>query len=190
MHETDVLDELKESLSGVHMDRPVEAIVARGRSHQRRQRSRRMLSGVAVALALVLVVVTVDHSGSTPRGSTGSGIHLAAFTVVTNTDGTATLTLVKGVPLDPNALRQKLEQAGVPAVVTLDRSCSNQVADSGALDRVVSVQRRTDGTVVLVITPSAMPAGSELSIGVFPTHKVWTLATAGAPLTCTSSPSH
>ena len=38
----------------------------------------------------------------------------------------------------------------------------------------------------MVITPSAMPNGTELSIGVFPTHKTWTLATANEPLTCTT----
>src|ERR1700690_3829277 len=190
MDDTDVLDELRESLHGVHMDTPVEAIVAQGRSRQRRQRSRRILTGACMTLALVLAALTVNHSRSTPPPSTGNNIHLAAFTVVTSTDGTATLTLIKGVPLDADALRQKLAQAGVPAVVTVGRSCSNQVADSAALDNVVSVQPRTDGTVVMVITPEAMPNGSELSIGVFPTHKTWTLATASAPLTCAPNPNH
>jgi hypothetical protein len=185
MNDTDMLDELKESLSVVHMNTPLDTIVAQGRSRQRRRRSRRILTGAAMALALVLAVVTLKHSSSTSPTSTGGNLRLTAFTVVTNADGTATLTLIKGVPLDADALRQTLARAGVPAVVTVGRSCSNQVADSAALDQVVSVRQRTDGSVVMIITPSAMPNGSELSIGVFPTHKTWTLATAGLPLTCT-----
>jgi hypothetical protein len=185
MNETDVLHELRESLEGVRMDTPIEAIVAQGRSRRRRRRSGRLLTGAAMGLAVVLAVMILDHPGTTPPASTGNSIRLAAFTVVTNPDGTATLTLIKGVPLDADGLRQKLAQAGVPAVVTVGRSCSNQVADSAALDDVVSVHQRADGTVVMVITPSAMPSGSELSIGVFPTHKTWSLATAGVPLSCT-----
>jgi hypothetical protein len=33
-----------------------------------------------------------------------------------------------------------------------------------------------------------MPAGAELSIGVFPTVRTWSLATIGAPLTCDATP--
>jgi hypothetical protein len=190
MNDTDVLDQLSESLSGVHMDTPVETIIARGRSRQRRHRSRRIVTGAAGALVVVLAVLSFGSHRTRPPASNRTNIHLTAFTVVTNSNGTATLTLIKGVRLDADALRQKLAQAGVPAVVTVGRSCSNQVADSAALDDVVSVQQRTDGTVVMVITPSAMPNGSELSIGVFPTHKTWTLATADAPLTCTTNPNH
>ena len=190
MNDTDVLDKLSESLSGVHMDTPIETIVARGRSRQRRRRSHRVVTAATAALLVVLAVLSFGSHRTTPPASTGTNIHLAAFTVVTNPNGTATLTLVKGVPLDADALRQKLAQAGVPAIVTVGRSCSNQVADSAALDHVVSVQQRTDGTVVMVITPSAMPSGSELSIGMFPTHKTWTLATTDAPLTCTTNANH
>ncbi len=187
MNDADVLDRLSESLSGVHMVLPVETIVARGRTRQRRQRSRRMVTGATAVVIVALAVLTFGGHRSTPPASTGGNIHLAAFTLVANRDGTATLTLIKGVPIDAEALRQKLAQAGVPAVVTVGRACSNPVADSAALDQVVSVQPRTDGTVVMVITPSAMPNGTELSIGVFPTHKTWTLAAADAPLTCTTN---
>jgi hypothetical protein len=191
MNDADVLNQLSESLSGVHMDLPVETIVARGRSRQRHQRSRRIVTGAAAALVVVvLAVLTFATHGTTPPASTRGNIHLAAFTVVANSDGSATLTLIKGVPLDADALRQQLAQAGVPAVVTVGRACSNPVADSAALDQVVSVHQQTDGSVVMVITPSAMPNGSELSIGVFPTHKTWTLATADAPLSCTTNPNH
>ena len=82
MNDADVLNQLSESLSGVHMDAPVETIIAQGRSRQRRQRSRRIVTGAAAAVVVVLAVLTFGSHGTRPPTSTGTNIHLAAFTVV------------------------------------------------------------------------------------------------------------
>jgi hypothetical protein len=192
MSDNDVLEMVKESMSGVHMQTPVEAIVASGRIRRRRRLSGLAVAGVAVGLGLTLGVPAVSHSGTAPQSTSANPAQLAAFTLVSNPNGTATLTLTKGQALDPETLRQALEHAGVPALVKVGTFCHSQGQPTG-LDRVLSSQRRADGTVVIVITPSAMPKGAELSIGYKPKsvpgtkdRARFTLVTAGAPLTCSS----
>ncbi|HEY0870860.1 MAG TPA: hypothetical protein VGD55_10720 [Acidothermaceae bacterium] len=180
MNDNDILDRVTASASGLHMETPVDAIVARGHVRRRRRVSGTAAVGVIAAVGLAVGLVTVE--GDQHPESSG-GVQLASFTLVSNTDGTATLTLVKGVPLDADGLRHKLADAGIPAIVNVGRACDSHPQPAG-LDQVVSPQRRSDGSVVLTITPSAMPAGAELSIGVFPTGRTWSLATIGAPLTC------
>lgn len=186
MNDNDILDRVSTSVSGLHMETPIDAIVARGHVLRRRRVSGTAAVGVVAAGALALSLVTVDRGQHTPAASSG-GVQLASFTLVSNTNGTETLTLIKGIPLDADALRQTLAAAGIPALVNVGRTCDSHPQPAG-LDQVVSPQRRPDGSVVLVITPSAMPAGAELSIGVFPTVRTWSLATIAAPLTCDTTP--
>jgi hypothetical protein len=185
MNDNDILDRVSASVSGLHMETPVDAIVARGHVRRRRRTSGTAAVGVAAAAGLALSLVMVDRGQHTPAASNGA-VQLASFTLVSNTNGTATLTLIKGIPLDAGALRQTLAAAGIPAVVNVGRTCDSHPQPVG-LDEVVSPQWRSDGSVVLMITPSAMPAGAELSIGVFPDGKTWSLATIGAPMTCSSA---
>ncbi len=180
MNDNDILDRVSASVSGLHMETPVDAIVARGHVRRRRRVSGTAAVGVVAAAGLALGLVT---AGGGQHPASNGGVELASFTLVSNADGTATLTLVKGVPLDADGLRQKLADAGIPAIVNVGRTCDSHPQPTG-LDQVVSPQRRADGSVILTITPSAMPAGAELSIGVFPTVRTWSLATIGAPLTC------
>lgn len=180
MNDNDILDRVSASVSGVYMETPVDAIVARGQVRRRRRVSGTAAVGVVAAVGLAVGLVTVE-GGQHP--ATNGGVQLASFTLVSNTNGTATLTLVKGVPLDADGLRQKLAAAGISAIINLGRTCDSHPQPTG-LDQVVSPERRADGSVILTITPSAMPAGAELSIGIFPTVRTWSLATIGAPLTC------
>jgi hypothetical protein len=119
-------------------------------------------------------------------------MQLAAFTVVSNPNGTATLTLKKGPSLNPDALSQALAGAGIPAIVRVGTFCHSTNQPPG-LGQVLSSERRDDGTVVLVFTPSAMPEGAELSIGFKPDSVPgtkdrirFTLVTVGAELSCSS----
>jgi hypothetical protein len=52
MSDNDVLEMVKESMSGVHMQTPVEAIVASGRIRRRRRLSGLAVAGVAVGVGL------------------------------------------------------------------------------------------------------------------------------------------
>jgi hypothetical protein len=184
MNDNDVLDRVERSLSGVHMDTPIDVIVARGRIRRRRRTS---ATAAVAAVAVGGLALSVSAAGGSGKQPTVGATQLAAFTLVSNADGTDTLTLIKGQPLSASALIEKLSQAGVPAIVNVGKTCDSHPQPDG-LDQVVAPQERADGSVVLVITPSAMPAGAELSIGVFPTAKTWSLATIGAPLTCDSTP--
>jgi hypothetical protein len=183
-YDSDVLDAVRDSFSAISMDTPAGDIAASGRSRRRRRRAKLVVTGLATAG--LLVAVPALAGSSRPDAPGGAPLSLAAFTVVKNSDGTATLTLTKGQTFDTNALRQELAQAGVPAVVNVGRTCVNQDSDGDQLDAVVNPQRDSDGGVVLIFTLSAMPQGSELSISRLADHTSWQLVNANAPLTCTS----
>lgn len=183
MNDNDVLDQLNESVPGAHMHTPVEQIMARGRARRRHRLSALAATGVAASVVAGLGLWGIGGSGATP--GTGGSVELAAFTVASGPNGSSTLTLRKGAQyrLDPDALREALAQHGIPAVVTLDKVCDTNPEPAG-LDQVVSSRRLPDGSVVTTFTPSAMPAGSKLSIGYFATHTSIGLIEADAPLVC------
>jgi hypothetical protein len=186
MNDNDVLDQLSESMSGVHMQTPVEEIMARGRARRRHRLSALAAAGVTASVAVGLGLWGVGGSGN-PSGGGGS-VQLAAFSVTSGPNGSSTLTLRKGAQyrLDPDALRDALAQHGIPAVVTVGEVCDTDPEPTG-LDQVISSRRLADGSVFTTFTPSAMPAGSKLSIGYFPTHTIFALIEGDAPLVCGDS---
>jgi hypothetical protein len=168
MNDDDVLRMVDDGLSGLDTDTPVEVIMARGDARRRK----RWIGGVAVAGTLaagaaVGVPALTGAAASGPASPPAGSVQLAAFTLVDSANGTATLTLVKGRTLDPQALRRALAGAGVPATISVGTFCHNEPEPLG-LNAVLSSQRRADGSVVLVITPSAIPSGAELTIGYRP----------------------
>jgi hypothetical protein len=187
MNDQEVLDRVRDSLAHLHMRSPVGSIISAGRSRRRVRRS--LGAGMAsVVVAAVAFGVAAFDEGGRPSSS-NRDLRLAAFTVATNVDGTVTLTLRKEETFDPEHLRQRLEDAGVPATVRIGQHCYPENGDSpSSLDEAVRSERRDDGSVVLVITPSAIPEGSELSIGAFPGDgTTWSLEWQNAELTCQSS---
>jgi hypothetical protein len=157
-----------------------------------------LVIGVTVALLRTGSVQTAAKGGPVAVSLTPVHVHLAAFSVDTDPGGTVTLTVTMEQTADPNTMRQALAQAGVPASITIGSFCRNP-SPSKALFRVVSPHRpRPDGTYGLVITPSAMPKGAELSIGYLPApagamfkyNVGFTLLSPGAPVACSSTPSH
>ena len=187
MNDNVVLEWVKDAVSEIHMDTPLEAIVSRGRSRRRRRLSGLAGAGVGIGLGLALAVSAFGRSGTVPSSHVARPAQLMAFTLVSNPNGTATLTLTKGQLPDPSVLRQQLAQAGVPAMVNVGSRCDSQGGDPPGLGQVITSKRLTNGNVILVITPAAMPEGSELAIGFFTNGQTWNLVTAGAPLTCTST---
>jgi hypothetical protein len=189
MNDTDVLREVHDSLSGLHMRRPVEAIVASGRARRRGRLSRLAAAGGAAGIALTLGLTGVMSSGNPARRASPHTAQLAAFSIVSSPGGTSTLTLRKGKQyrLDPNALRQALAQHGIPALVSVGTMCDTAQEPNG-IDRVMSTYRLADGAVVTTFKPAAIPAGSKLSIGYFPAGTSFALIEDGAPLICNSSP--
>jgi hypothetical protein len=68
------------------------------------------------------------------------------------------------VLLEPSTLQSDLQQDGIPAVVTTGSFCSSDPIPVG-FQQVVSGPSGTPPTVT--INPAAMPAGTELSFGIF-----------------------
>lgn len=157
----DVLVQVRDSLSGAHMDVPVKAILARSRSRRRRRLAQLSTAGVAAAGVLALSLTGVYSSGSHAPSRAAGTIRTAAFTLVSNADGTDTLTLNQGQLLHPGALQQALTKDGIPAVVQTGILCSSSPAppDNG----VISSSSSVAGQKELVINPAAMPTGTELS---------------------------
>ena len=92
-------------------------------------------------------------------------IRTAAFTLVSNANGTATLTIKPKVLLEPGALQRDLARDGISAKVTVGSFCSSDPAPAGLL-HVVSIPR-TRHIRTITINPATMPAGTELSFGNF-----------------------
>ncbi len=174
MSEDEVLCAASDSLSALPVACPpaVEAIMARGRARRRRRLSAAAgLSVAAAGVALVLGLTAVQ--GAAPARSAGT-IRTAAFTLVSNSDGTATLTLNPRELLDPAVLQSDLQKDGIPAVVTSGSMCTSDPAPAG-FSQVVSVTPSGPFTATpqngiqpaITIDPSALPAGTELSFGYF-----------------------
>src|SRR5436190_2057876 len=130
--------ELRDSLPGVAVPgRPrLETITARGRAHRRRRRSAvagLSVAGVAAGTALALGLTGV-LGPARPPGT----IRTASFTLVSNANGTATLTINPKELLDPAALQSDLTQYGIPAKVTSGSFCSSDPHPAG-FSQVVSV---------------------------------------------------
>jgi hypothetical protein len=168
------LRELRDSLSGVAMpERPhLEAITARGRARRRHRLS--AVAGLSMAGAAAGTALAIGLTGVLGPAPAPGTIRTAAFTIVSNANGTATLTLKPGELLDPAALQSDLAQHGIPAKVTSGSFCSSDPAPAG-FSQVVSVYPAGPFTATpqngvhptITIDPSVMPAGTELSVGDF-----------------------
>jgi hypothetical protein len=173
MSDHEVLRAASESLSAIPVATPpdVAAIMAKGRARRRRRLS--AITGVSVAAAagtaLALGLTGVPGPARTP-----GTIRTAAFTLVSNSDGTATLTINPKELLNPAALQSDLEHYGIPAKVTAGSFCSSDPAPAGFSQVVPGRPAGPDtgtpqsgGRPTITIDPAAMPAGAELSVGYF-----------------------
>ncbi len=169
MSDNEVLRAASDSLSAIPMASPpdVETIMASGRARRRHRRSAAVgLSVAAAGTALALGLTGVLGSAPAP-----GAIRTASFTLASNANGTATLTINPKELLDPAALQSDLAQDGIPAKVTSGSFCSSDPHPAG-FSQVVSDNwpSNTSPTGVqptITIDPSAMPAGAELSVGYF-----------------------
>jgi hypothetical protein len=174
MTDNEVLRAASDSLSGIPMASPPDAaaIMARGRAHRRNRLSALgglSLAGAAAGTALVLGLTGVLGPARTP-----GTIRTASFTLVSNSNGTATLTISPKELLDPAALQNDLAQYGIPAKVTTGSLCTSDPAPAGFSQVVSSYPAGPSSTTpsavqqpTITIDPSAMPAGTELSVGNF-----------------------
>ena len=114
MNDDNELSDMRESLieegadlAAVHMDRPAEAVMARGQTLRLRRRLLRGLSGVTAASAALALALTL------PGGAGFRQVHVneTDWSVNTNQDGTVTLQVRKAD--DPVRLEYVLSRAGL-----------------------------------------------------------------------------
>ena len=149
---------VKESLTDVHLDRSADAIRARARSRRlRRGLAGAGAGGIALGVGLALAV----GSGTSARSV---HVNLDAWSVNTLSSG---LVYVDVRALrDPVLLRQTLARADVPAIVTFGEFCTEASGgNAGNLQQILG-KAAPGGEPKLTIKPAAIPAGSELSIGI------------------------
>jgi hypothetical protein len=192
----DRLAEVRDSLGEVPRSIPASEIIARAK----RRRTRRWLASAGgVCAAVGLAVGLVLPSGSQIRPV---HVHLAAWSVDSNSNGTVTVTLHELT--HAALLARMLGDAGVPAVIALNAQClntqnQNALAQSGAL---------RSGHAGVVIHPEAIPSGARILIGLISGKYVsvwspstswthfhgnqaaafgWGLVSSGKPLHCIST---
>jgi hypothetical protein len=212
MNDDNELSEVRESLNaegadlaGVHLDRPAEAVIARGQALRLRRRVLRGLSGVTAASAAMAVALTLSLGGT---GLRQVHVNDTDWSVNTNPDGTVVLQVRR--PGDSLRLQSVLVRAGIPATVRWNESCAVSVwtRASGkfvALHPVASPlprQRVTPGWFRLSIRPALIPAHSRFVLSSrpvpaarLPYHRfpqarhrlpvIVAIVPASAPLACT-----
>lgn len=184
----DRLAEVREALGGVHMTTPVGEIMASAR----KRRARRWIAAAGAACAATgLALGLLLPSGSQARPV---HIHLAAWSVDTNSNGTVTVTVRQLT--HAAQLRRALAKAGVPAVVTFREECLN-TQNQNALRKAGVVLKVSAHPPGEIITPSQIPRGTALLFSIIPvvtysstggaTHGVgfgWGLVKTGQALHC------
>jgi hypothetical protein len=149
----------KDALTGVHLDRPPEAITARARA----RRLRRSLTGAAAAtlgLALGLVLTLPGGQASTRPVH----VNLDAWSVNSTAHGTVDVT-IRDLS-HPEELRQALAEAHVPAVVRFGELCTASAAAVIRAQAVMARSQNRNGDVVFEIHPAAIPPGAEFLLSI------------------------
>jgi hypothetical protein len=146
------------------------------RNYRPRSGHQRLTAGMATAAVAGSVALGLGLSGglgSSPHLATGA-IRTAAFTITRNANGTATLTINPRVLFDPSKLQSDLGKYGIPAKVTTASVCASDPAPGGFSQAVTfspAIQGDSGSRQVrnptVTVNPAAMPAGTELSVGVF-----------------------
>jgi hypothetical protein len=163
----DSLATARDSLTEVHMSRPLEAIVQRGRARRRRHRLTGIAGAAAVAVGAALAVTALALGGHHPS------TQLAAWTVAKQADGNIMVTIRE--LRDPAGLQSTLRADGVPASVRFSPArgqpnpCQAYDGSQRLYHKVLQDMRpgnlRGQSTIV-IIHPSALPPGAAVGLQV------------------------
>jgi len=166
MNDDSLITTVREPFTAVHMDTPVEQIVRRGRA----VRTRRRIPGIAGAAAAV-AGAALASTALLPAGHPAS-VHLAAYTVTKQADGTIEVTINE--LRDPSGLQATLRADGVPASVTYvgqpNPSCRNYLTGTqpgygaGLIQKVIQPNRHSVSWQAS-IHPSALPRDAGVHLG-------------------------
>lgn len=165
MNDDEVLYAVRQSLSGVRMQVPVDEVVSRGR--ERRRVRYGLIGGGLATAACVAVALPLTSPGSTAAPETTARSSQAAstgWTLVKNDQGMVELVLQPALFRGPTALESALAEAGIPAVVRAGVMCGvkGEPGWVGDPDDIFVQRNQPDGKVATVIDPKAIPAGSHL----------------------------
>jgi hypothetical protein len=165
----DSLTTAKDSLAGVHMITPPDAIARNGRARRRWHRLTGLTGAMAVMAGTALAVTALAPSGHTASqpGHPGTA-QLAAWTVAKQANGDIKVTIRQ--LSDPSGLQSTLRADGVPASVTSlgqqDLSCRLYPMTQALFKSIYQAQNAAgSGNTILVIHPSALPSGAGVQIG-------------------------
>jgi len=169
----DSLTTAKDSLVGVHVNKPLDAIVRNGRARRRRHRLTGLTGAVAVMAGTALAVTALAPSGHRASQSGQPASHprtaqLAAWTVAKQANGDIKVTIRQ--LSDPSGLQSTLRADGVPASVTFlaqqDPSCRLYPMTQALFKGIYQAQNAAgSGNTVLIIRPSALPRDAGVQIG-------------------------
>jgi hypothetical protein len=165
----DSLTTAKDSLAGIHMNTPPDAIVRNGRARRRWHRLTGLTGAVAVMAGTALAVTALASSGhpASQYGHPGTA-QLAAWTVAEQGNGDIKVTIRQ--LSDPSGLQSALRADGVPASVTSlgqrDPSCRLYPMTQALFKRIYQAQNAAgSGNTILTIHLSALPSGAGVQIG-------------------------
>ncbi len=169
----DSLSAAKDSLAGVHMNTPLDAIARNGRARRRWHRVTGLTAAVAIMGGTALAVTALAPSGYTASQSGHPASHprtaqLAAWTVAKQANGDIMVTIRQ--LSDPSGLQSTLRADGIPASVTSlgqrDPSCQLYPMTQALFTSIYQAQNAGGtGNTVLIIHPSALPSGAGVQIG-------------------------
>ena len=169
----DSLTAAKDSLAGIHMDTPPDAIARTGRTRRRSHRLTGLTGAMAVIAGTALTVAALGPSGHPASQSGHPASHprtaqLAAWTVAKQVNGDIKVTLRQ--LSDPSGLQSTLRADGVPANVTSlgqhDPSCQPYAMTQALFESVYEGQKAAgSGATILTIHPAALPSGAGVQIG-------------------------
>jgi hypothetical protein len=193
MNDDEMLATMRSSLTGVtdsmtdvHLGRPVSTIQGRARN----RRLRRGLAGATTGGLALGIGLALAAGGSSPTSTRSVHVNLDAWSVNTVSGG---LVYVDVRQLqDPGLLRQTLAAAGVPAIVTFGEFCTGPSGGTNVDLHQILGKAAVGGEPKLTINPAGIPNGSKLSIGIMTVWKgshrgldaAFGLVQNGAQLTC------
>jgi hypothetical protein len=157
MNDDELITLVREQRTMVPMTTPVDEIIGRGRAVRARRRVPR-LAGALAAAAGAAAAVALLVPGTRPAAT-----QLTAWTVTRQADGNVDVTIRQ--LSDPAGLAAALHGAGVPAYVAfagpVPARCAQYPVSQSRQQAIYQFQPG-DGSVALVIDPSAIPGGAGL----------------------------
>jgi hypothetical protein len=159
MNDDELITLVREQRTGVPMTTPVDEIIGRGRAVRARRRVPRLAGALAAAAGAAAAVALLVPSARP------AATQLTAWTVTRQADGNVDVTIRQ--LSDPAGLAAALYGAGVPAYVTfagpVPARCAQYPVSQSQQQAIYQFQPG-DGSVALVIDPSAIPDGAGLFV--------------------------